>query len=134
MSMHLLPAYYNDIGKRKRKKKAKAEPSNHDKWLLKQGLHLSQIKKKKGLDSGWKTRYTEGMMVDRSTKSYDDKDFVASPTAKTDIMTNLHKEPKHVRDAVLDKASRVMPLYNKGGLQLLTDKKDLTTVGTLSRR
>lgn len=134
MSMHLLPAYYNSNGNSKRKRKAKSELTDHDKWLLKQGLHLSQIKKKKVVDTSWKKQYTTDMMVERSTKSYDDKEFVAGSTTKTDIMTNLHKEPKHVQDAVLKKASLVMPLYNKGGLQYAGPDVDLTTVGTRSRR
>jgi len=134
MSMHLLPVYFNDVGKSKRKKKNKDILTAHDKWLISKGLHLSQIKSKKEVDKSWKQRYTNSLKVDRSTKEYDNKEFIAGSTAKTDIMTNLHKEPKHVQDAVLEKASRAMPLYNKGGYQLLSPKDDLKTVGTLSRR
>lgn len=129
MSMHLLPAFFNSNGNSKRKRKTKSELSEHDKWLLKKGLHLSQIKKKKTVDLSWKKRYNDDMMVDRSTKSYDSKEFVAGSTAKTDIMTNLHKEPKHVQDAVLEKASRVAPLYNKGGYQLITPDTNLREIG-----
>jgi len=117
MSMHLLPVYFNDVGKSKRKKKNKDILTAHDKWLISKGLHLSQIKSKKEVDKSWKQRYTNSLKVDRSTKEYDNKEFIAGSTAKTDIMTNLHKEPKHVQDAVLEKASRAMPLYNKGGYQ-----------------
>lgn len=135
MSMHLLPPYFNSNGNSKRKKKKKDTGlSSHDQWLLERGLHLSQLKKKKVVDKSWKQSYTNSMKVDRSTKEYDNKVFVAGSTAKTDIMTNLHKEPKHVQDAVLEKASRAMPLFNKGGLQLLSPKDDLKSVGTLSRR
>lgn len=135
MSMHLLPPFFNSNGKSKRKKKKKDTGlSSHDKWLIEQGLHLSQLKKKKSVDKSWKQKYTNSMKVDRSTKEHDNKAFVAGSTAKTDIMTNLHKEPKHVQDAVLEKASRAMPLYNKGGYQLLSPKDDLKSVGTLSRR
>ena len=133
MSMHLLPIFYNDIGKTKRKKK-KDTLTAHDKWLIKQGLHLSQLKTKKRLDNSWKQRYNDDMMVDRSTKHYDDKKLVAGPTSKTDIMTNLHKEPEHVQAEIMRKASLVMPLYNKGGLQYAGPDVDLTTVGTRSRR
>ena len=58
----------------------------------------------------------------------------ASSCVKRGVMTNLHKEPKHVRDAIIDKASRVMPLFNKGGLQYATPETDMTTVGSKSRR
>jgi hypothetical protein len=127
--MHLLPAFFNSNGNSKRKRKSKTELSDHDKWLIKQGLHLSQIKKKKTVDLSWKKRYNDDMMVDRSTKSYDEKKFVAGSTAKNDIMSNLHKEPKHVQDAVLEKASRVAPLYSKGGYQLITPQTNLKEIG-----
>jgi hypothetical protein len=55
-------------------------------------------------------------------------------TAKRDLMTNLHKEPEHVRKEILIKASRCMPLFNKGGLQYATPGEDMTQVGTKSRR
>jgi len=129
MTMHLLPAYFNTNGNSKRKRKDKNKVTEHDKWLEKKGLSLSQIKKKKSIDSSWKKRYTEGMMVERSTKHYDEKQFVAGSTAKNDIMSNLHKEPKHVQDAVLEKASRVAPLYSKGAYQLITPETNLKEIG-----
>ena len=49
-------------------------------------------------------------------------------------MDNLHKETPETQKAILDKASRVMPLFNKGGLQYLTDGEDITQIGTKSRR
>ncbi len=134
MSMHLLPAYFNSNGNSKRKRKAKSTLTEHDKWLIKQGLHLSQIKKKKSIDFSWKQRYNDDMMVDRSTKHYDNKELVAGDCSKRDIMTNLHKEPEHVQAEIMKKASLVMPLYNKGGLQYAGPDVDLTTVGTRSRR
>ena len=65
MTMHLLPAYYTTTKTSSRKAKPKL-PSKHDAWLLKNGLHLSQIKSKKGVDKNWKKAYTESMMVDRT--------------------------------------------------------------------
>ena len=59
---------------------------------------------------------------------------VAGDCSKRDIMTNLHKEPEHVQQEILRKASLVMPLYNKGGLQYAGPDVDLTTVGSKSRR
>jgi hypothetical protein len=134
--MHILPAFYTTTvnGRKKKSKSAPASLSKHEKWLISKGLHPEQIKKKKDVDSGWKKRYTESMMVDRSTRRYDDKELIAGDCSKRDIMTNLHKEPKHVQEAILEKASRVMPLYNKGGLQLLSPNDDLKTVGSKSRR
>lgn len=134
MSMHILPAYYTTtVARRKTKKKSK-DLSSHDLWLLKKGLHPEQIKLKKTVDKKWKEKYNNDMMVDRSTRHYDQKQFTAGDCSKRDIMTNLHKEPEHVQKQILEKASRVMPLYNKGGLQLLSPKDDLTQIGTKSRR
>lgn len=138
MSMHILPAYYTTtVSKRKLKRKSTAKSklvSDHDRWLLSKGLHPDQIKMKKSVDLSWKKRYTDDMMIDRSTRSYDDKALVAGDCPKRDIMTNLHKEPEHVQKEILRKASLVMPLYNKGGLQYAGPDVDLTTVGTKSRR
>jgi hypothetical protein len=105
--------------------------------LLSKGLHPDQIKSKKdkkSLDLSFRKGYNESMMVDRSTRHYDDKALVAGDCSKRDIMTNLHKEPEHVQKEILKKASLVMPLYNKGGLQYAGPDVDLTTVGTKSRR
>ena len=138
MSMHILPAFYTTtVSKRKLSHKSKAKSklvSDHDRWLLSKGLHPDQIKMKKSVDKNWKKRYTDDMIVDRSTRSYDDKKLVAGDCPKRDIMTNLHKEPEHVRKEILVKASRCMPLYNKGGLQYASPGEDMTQVGTKSRR
>ena len=138
LSMHILPAYYTTtVANRKRKKSAKKTISAHDTWLLKQGLHPEQIKlrkDKKVLDKMWRSEYNEFMKVDREGYVSSGLSGSKSSCAKRDIMTNLHKEPEHVRKEILRKASLVMPLYNKGGLQYAGPDVDLTTVGTKSRR
>jgi hypothetical protein len=133
MTMHLLPAYYTTTKTFSRKAKPKL-PSKHDAWLLKNGLHLSQIKSKKGVDVNWKKRYNEDMMVDRTDYVSSGMSGTASSCVDRSLMSNLHKEPEHVRKAILDKASRVMPLFNKGGLQYATPETDMTQVGSKSRR
>ena len=135
--MHILPAFYTTTNTRKRKQKPKSNSklvSDHDRWLLKRGVHPEQIRLKKTVDKNWKREYTDSMKVDRDGYVSSGLSGSKSSCAKRDIMTNLHKEPKHVQDAILEKASRVMPLYNKGGLQLLSPKDDLTQIGTKSRR
>lgn len=136
MSMHILPAYYTTtVTNRKRKSKAKSKlVSDHDRWLLSKGLHPEQIKTKKTVDKNWKKKYNEDMMVDREGYVSSGLSGSKSSCAKRDIMTNLHKEPEHVQKEILKKASLVMPLYNKGGLQYAGPNVDLTTVGTKSRR
>ena len=136
--MHILPAYYTTtVSKRKLSRKSKAKSklvSDHDRWLLSKGLHPDQIKMKKSVDENWKKEYSEGMKVDREGYVSSGLSGSKSSCAKRDIMTNLHKEPEHVRKEILKKASLVMPLYNKGGLQYAGPDVDLTTVGSKSRR
>jgi len=136
MSMHILPAYYTTtVSNRKRKSKTKTKLiSDHDRWLLSKGLHPDQIKLKKGVDENWKKEYTNNMKVDREGYFSSGLSGSKSSCAKRDIMTNLHKEPEHVQKEILKKASLVMPLYNKGGLQYAGPNVDLSTVGTKSRR
>ena len=130
MSMHILPAYYTTtVSSRKTKKKVKKNISSHDLWLLKKGLHPEQIKLKKTVDKTWKEKYNNDMMVDRSTRSYDNKQFTAGDCSKRDIMTNLHKEPEHVQKEILDKAKRTAPLYSKGPYQFITDGSNLKEIG-----
>jgi hypothetical protein len=134
MTMHILPAYYTTTNTRRRKAKVKSAPTKHDLWLMKNGVHPDQIKLKKGVDKNWKTRYTNDMMVDRSDYVSAGMSGSASSCVDRSLMSNLHKEPEHVRKAILDKASRVMPLFNKGGLQYATPDTDMTQVGSKSRR
>lgn len=134
--MALLPVYYTTTNLRKRKSK-KTNTSEHDRWLSNMGLTPKQIKAKKSSNTSWKSEYSESLKVDRSTKEHDSHSVIAGPAsaaANRSIMANLHKESEETRASILEKAARVMPLYNKGGLQLLSPKDDLTTVGTKSRR
>lgn len=130
--MALLPAYYTttNLRKRKRKRKLKIEKANtinHDKWLISMGVAPEQIKQKKTKNTTWKSEYSDSLKVDRSTAKYDSKGLegIASPCPNRSLMANLHKESEETKAAILEKASRVMPLYNKGGLQILTDSSDL---------
>lgn len=134
MTMHILPAYYTTTNTRRRKAKVKSAPTKHELWLKKQGLHLDQLAEKKVLDNNWKTRYNEYMMVDRKDYVSSGMSGSASSCVDRSLMANLHKEPEHVRKAVMEKASRVMPLFNKGGLQYATPDTDMTQVGSKSRR
>lgn len=46
----------------------------------------------------------------------------------------LANEKPEVREAILAKSRRLMPLYNKGAVQYVTDGEDVTTLGSRSRR
>lgn len=68
--MHLLPAYFTSTKTDRKTSKKNTKLSQHDAWLMKQGLHPSQIaakKDKKLLDKLWRSSYTESMVVDRPT-------------------------------------------------------------------
>lgn len=135
MTMHLLPAFFTTtVSKRKSKSKPKtANQLAYEKWLQKQGLSPEQLKRKKTVDYDWKTEYTNSMKVERKYESLG-MSGSKNACAKRGIMDNLHKEPEHVRKEILEKASRCMPLYNKGGIQYASPDTDFTTVGTKSRR
>jgi hypothetical protein len=134
MSMHLERAFItttNCGSKGKKlantaaKRKADAE---HDAWLRKRGVHPDQLKTKQIKSVATIPNYREGI---RSTAPLSNS---VGNGFKNGVMENLHKEAPEVQKAILDKASRCMPLYNKGGYQYMTDGTDPTTVGSKSRR
>jgi len=136
MTMHLLPAFYSTTSTRKRK------PSNNKRQALARAEHEAWVQymtggkkaDKKVLDFKWKQRYTNDMKVDQSGYVSAGMSGSASSCVDRSLMSNLHKEPEHVRKEILAKASRVMPLFNKGGLQYATPETDMTQVGSKSRR
>ena len=133
MTMHLLPAYYTTTNTKKKKSKPKKSDLEHQAWLAKRGLLPSQLKAKKEVDINWKAEYAKSIKVEKKYESAT-MSGTSESCAKKDIMTRLHKEPEHVRREILEKASRVMPLYNKGGLQYVTPDTDIKMVGSKSRR
>lgn len=135
--MALLPAYYTTTNQRKRKQR-KHDRSEHDAWLVQMGVSPKQIKAKKSKDAAWRSEYSASLQVERSTKQYEKSiqevcDGGTDATANRSVMANLHKENEATREAILAKAKRVMPLYNKGGLQVLTDSDDLKALNKVAR-
>lgn len=128
--MALLPVYYTTTNYRKRKQR-KHDRSEHDAWLEKMGVTTKQIKAKKTKNTSWKSQYAESLKVDRSSAQYDSAGMSGSKSscANRSIMANLHKEPEHVREAILAKAARTAPLYSKGPYQYITDGTNLDDVG-----
>lgn len=135
MTMHLLPVFYTTtVGNRKRKKNSKtAAQIEHEKWLQKRGLTRDQLATKKSVDNNWQNEYAKSLKVERKYQSVEMTGSKDS-CARRGVMENIHKEPEHVRKQILEKASRCMPLYNKGGIQYATPETDMKTVGTKSRR
>jgi hypothetical protein len=134
MTMHLLGPWYTTTKTDRKQKQKEKQITKHDVGLLKNGVHPEQIKIKKGVDLNWKQRYNDNMKVERNDYVSAGMSGSASSCVKRDIMSNLHKESKQVQAQILAKASRVMPLFNKGGLQYATPETDLTQVGSKSRR
>lgn len=136
MSMHILPAFVSTTSTRKRKStltgKQKIQLAAHQQWVEKMTKGVKSDKKV--LDKLWRKSYNESMVVDRNGYFSTGMSGSASSCVDRSLMSNLHKEPEHVRKEILDKASRVMPLFNKGGLQYATPDTDMTQVGTKSRR
>ena len=135
--MPLLPVYYTTTNLRKRKQR-KHDNTEHVAWLSSMGLLPKQIKAKKTKNAGWSKQYTESLQVERSTKHYEKSvqevcNAPANATAKRGVMTNIHKESEEIRQAILAKAKRVMPLYNKGGLQVLSESDDLKALNKVAR-
>lgn len=130
MTMHLVGPYLTTTRYNSKKKKSARQikaDAEHEAWLKKRGVDRASIKsaveKAKPRADMPKYEYTKVQY----------SNVVGSGT-QSGVMANLHKEPVHIQKAILDKASRVMPLYNKGGLQYCTPDTDLKTVGTKSRR
>jgi hypothetical protein len=134
--MHILPAFVSTTNTRKRKStltgKQKIQLAAHQQWIEKMTKGVKADKKV--LDKLWRKSYNESMVVDQSGYVSSGMSGTASSCTNRSLMSNLHKEPEHVRKEILDKASRVMSLFNKGGLQYATPAEDLTQVGTKSRR
>ena len=135
--MPLLPVYYTTTNLRKRKQR-KHDNSEHVAWLTKMGVAPKQIKAKKTKDAKWRAEYSASLQVERSTRHHEKSirevcDAAPDATAKRGVMTNIHKESEETRNAILAKAKRVMPLYNKGGLQVLSESDDLKALNKVAR-
>lgn len=131
MTMHLLPAFFSTTNtkKRKAKKVNQASVEKHDAWLIKMGCHPKQIKAKRKVDNNWPSTYNENMKVQEAYQVSPDTFGDSNSCVKRGVLANLHKEPSDVQKEILDKANRIQPLYNKGGLQYVTDGIDLHDVG-----
>ena len=135
--MPLLPVYYTTTNLRKRKQR-KHDNSEHVAWLTKMGVAPKQIKAKKTKDAIWRAEYSASLQVERSTRHYEKSvrevcDGGSDATANRSVMANIHKESEETRNAILAKAKRVMPLYNKGGLQVLSESDDLKALNKVAR-
>ena len=129
--MQLLHPAFNSLKTTKKKvastKKLQESKAAHDSWLRSQGLHPDQLKaRKSGVGVSNKPSRYQGDGIKTS-------DTIVDAGRVRGIMANLQNEPAHVKNAILEKASRCTTLYNKGahGLPVASDG---TCLGSQSRR
>jgi hypothetical protein len=133
--MHLVGPYmtttrYSSKKRKSNSKKAAESEAKHNAWLVKQGLTPNQIQLKKAFVGNVRKSITTDLTT---SNPYQLSNSVGNGFKKG-IMENLHKEAPDVQREILVKASRCMPLFNKGGLQYATPGEDMTQVGSKSRR
>jgi hypothetical protein len=142
MTMHLLPSFINSNGNTRRKPSARQQraKAEHEAWLRKMGLDADTLSKKtaqshKGKLQGNFVKDRNGLPCSNSFAPSGGKksifDATQRPQYEDDAMAQ--REAIAMRQAELKK-SRVIPLWNKAGLQLASEHEDLTKVGSLSRR
>jgi hypothetical protein len=136
MSMHLVGPYltttkYSSKKKSASKSKRLAESTaKHEQWLRDRGLHPEQ----RNLQRAFKGKHQNELPDYTNTCHTAKLSNGVGNGYKKGIMANLHKETPEVQQAILDKASRCLPLYNKGGYQYATPGTDMTMVGSKTRR
>lgn len=135
MSMHLVGPYltttkYSSKKKKSNSKRLAESEAKHNAWLAKQGLTPNQLKLKKEFVGNVRINTRPDLTT---SNPYQLSNSVGNGFKKG-IMENLHKEAPEVQKEIMLKASRCMPLFNKGGLQYATPGEDMTQVGSKSRR
>lgn len=113
--MSLAPNYLNNIGSTKKKpsKKQMEAKKQHDEWLLKKGVHPSQLK---GKVKNKAPSYKEKTPVELSNS-------IAPGGLKRGIFEEMRNEAPDVQLEIRKKAAACAPAYSKGGIQYLgTDK------------
>jgi len=135
MSMHMERAFLTTThyGSRSQKPantaKLRKSQTEHDRWLRKQGLHPEQLQARPRVK-------VPVVLPDYRT----DQSLPVSNNIRVDggrqtgIMANLHRESPAVQAKIREWAGKVAPLYNKGGLQVVTAGTDITEIGSKSRR
>ena len=135
--MHLEKAFltttrYSSKKKKSNSKRLAESEAKHNAWLAKQGLTLNQIQLKKAFVGNVRSNDTNYDVARNTTKL--SNNLRVTGGFKKDVITNMHKESPEVQKQIMHWANRVAPLYNKGGLQVITDGTDVTTIGSKSRR
>lgn len=114
----------------KRIEKARVE---HEKFLIKMGITPKQKKDTVQVGNYFGPRRKAAKPIEEKVFLEDLSAYKNTGTVKG-VLANIHNEPLHVQEKIRELQSRVMPLFNKGGLQLASKNEDLSTVGSRSRR
>lgn len=143
MTMHMMHPGLTTINTSKNRKKPGAKQikaaKEHDDWLRSQGLHPDQLNQRK--DRG-KKHLKHILPVDRSGPQC--SNGFAPGGAKKSIFDSQWKDSyedpilaereKEALKRAENRKSMLMPLYNKGPVQLQTDLKHLTDGNGRGRR
>lgn len=135
MTMQLVGPYLTTTKYSSKQKKSKSQKlakatAEHDKWLRDRGLHPEQ----RSLQHAHKGRFRHEIPdYDCGDSPHQLSNRVGNGLVRG-MMANLHKESPQVQREIMEKASRCLPLYNKGGYQYATPDTDMTMVGSKSRR
>lgn len=114
-------------------KKLQLAREEHEKYLRDMGVHPDQLKEKRKMGNYFGSRKKPAPVIEEKVFLHDISSY--SGTGKVrGILANIRNEPEHVQAKIRKLQSRVMPLYNKGGLQLAIESEDMTVVGSRSRR
>jgi len=98
-------------------KRLAAARERHQRWLNTIG-----VRRPTSRDPGtWRAHYREELMRGCSPLAQGSLMGARDATADRSLMKHLHRESDATRTEILRKASRVAPLYNKGGLQYPVD-------------
>jgi hypothetical protein len=134
--MHIVGPYLTTNKSKVRGKRAantaaaRAAAAKHDEWLRKQGLHPEQRALASAFKGKRKIEFPDLKVEENAPLS----NKIDGNGLARGMMANLHKESAAVQKEIMDKASRCMPLFNKGGMQYATPDTDMTQVGSKSRR
>lgn len=92
---------------------------HHKRWLRRRGIRPPSRRDRQR----WADEYVETLRTGRLPDRFEQHPLAggADATADRSLLARLHHEPQRVQDEVRRKMQRVAPIFNKGGLQYVTD-------------
>lgn len=104
--------------------------ADHEAWLRKQGIHPDQLESRKKNFTKQKVKPIRDGLPPLPKLS---NNLKVKGGFRNTVMDNLHKEKPEVQAEILAKASRLVPLYNKGPVQFVSPGEDITRLGSKSK-